>query len=333
MKFNRFISFLVITALFLSACSRTSSPEAEANLKEALNNLNDAQTAQYSYDFNVEGNTPDGDFTMDMKLSGAMDASENPKLSLVLDGSGDFSKISVDGMPADMQEMLKKAQEVAGELRLIDESLYMNLTKAPEVLSSTTPFVQTIANQWWKMTLPPEALESYKSINKLGEKDVDESTLTEDEKELRNFLRNMEYLQNIQTAGSEDGMLKYEAELNKEGLINIMKNVSPEGQTPTEEEIQEFRKALDSVSLITFWVDETEKIVKKVNGTIDMKFGEGTEQEGMITAEFTSTFEDINEPVTVEVPENAKVFDPAMLFGGLMQPGVVPVPEEAPATP
>jgi hypothetical protein len=109
---------------------------AESTLPAADAILLDAKTVHFNLDTDVTATLEDQEYAFTLGVSGDIDRADdpgNPRVALDLDAE-------LDGML------------IAGELRLLDETLYARATKVPGAALSGDPSLEDLVGQWFSLT-------------------------------------------------------------------------------------------------------------------------------------------------------------------------------------
>jgi hypothetical protein len=233
-------------------------------------------------------------------FSGVYDSndSKNPKFTLALDGKGSLNggkeenlKAEIKGVSADMYLMLDSMSDFGNPMY--------------------TAFTSSILKQWYKIAMPEGAATSYLSKS--------EEDMTPEEKKLKELFQNTSLWKKVKYKGKEtvDGAdsYKYSVVLDKDALKEFfVKSAEISGNPMLSGGTNSLDKFLDNMEFEGFvWIAKSDMTFRKLGGEVEIEDIEG------VDAELTMTYaiSNLNGTVKVEIPENAKEFDPMSLLGGL----------------
>jgi len=315
MKNLRRISLVLAVAVFATlvfGCSLGKQAGEPAKspkdvVKEAFDNFYNVKSG--NYDISVKGTATPATATgmsklaFDANFSGVFDNNDPkvPRFTLAMSGNGSEE----GGSP----------QSFAAELRMDNDKLFAILSKFPDLGESfpsamLTPYM----GKWWSATLPPEMMSQFQ----LSSSD-DDSNLTPEQKEMKDFIKKLEFFDKIKFDGVEtvdgaDGYV-YSAELSKQAIKSLVeKSAKMQGQDLAPEDSKKFDDFLKNLSFpAKIYIGASDMTLRKVAGTVELKPID-TGASFIMDSSFSVT--GLNQPITIESPANAQPFDFAGLFGG-----------------
>lgn len=300
----------------LSGCSfLASNPEKDGDkiIKEGLKNFYDVNVA--SFDGGLKGNFLDAP---GFDLEGKATTPENLGFDLSFSGSGDIKdpKNLLLNLKFDGTGLLgEQGESASGELKINKADTWFLISKLSS-FGGMIPeeMVKPVLGQWWKTQTPQDMIDSLQGSAAVGE----EAKLTPEEKKSRELLKNTQFFSGAKYIGEENGDYHYSTSLDNEAVKNYVKESAKiNGETVSEDELKTLDENLKNVQFnAEFWVGVADKTVHKL--TLDVKANDTTTGTKM-DAVFNGAISDINKPVTVEAPKDAKEFDPAALLGGVAQ--------------
>lgn len=308
----KLVGMAMVALLLFSACGKSGKIDAEATVKEAFQNLNMAKSGTFDYVVktvtSVEGQAP-GNMNLDLNLGGSfnMKDAKNPLFGIKVKGN--------------LSDDTGQAQGLKGEARLIGETAYFQINTLPQIVALFAPEADTkLINKWWKVDLPEDVMKDIQKFN-LFNTSVAESELSESEKKIMDIVKNSKYLSDIKYEGDEGGSMKFSAALNPEEIKTIILDAtSMESVKPSPEDIAKLDESLAGFDeRFMIWVDEDEKIVKKVQVNFELP----VDQEGAtgnVKVSFTGSFDDYDKDIKLEVPEGAEKFNAGEVFGQMGEP-------------
>ncbi len=303
---NKFIRNLVAVGAILtvfSGCSFSApNPEKDGDkiVKEGLKNFYDVNIS--SGDGTLTGKIVDKaakDLSVDLAFSGSGDMRdpENLLLNFKFDGTG-----MMDG----------QGENISAEVKVDKSDLYFIVSKLSS-FGGLVPadMVKPMLGQWWKTQVPQDMIDSLQDSALVG----DDSKLTSEEKKMKNLLKDTQFFSGAKYIGEENGDYHYETVLDKEAIKTFVKESGEIYEEPVSEaDLKTLDDNLKGVQLkADFWVGVADKTVHKFK--FDFEATDpvaGAKVDGVLTI----SIGDINKPVIVEPPKDAKEFDPVSLFGG-----------------
>lgn len=307
--------------LILNGCGSKAEPQKPAKdmIKEAMANVQDAQSFGYKLSVNTDITGPEGQTPQNLKFVGDIGGlfhkskDNDPKFTLAVDGS-----VQMDAKPE---------TKLKAELRVLDKTLYAQLVNLPlEKDDLPKELSDTLLNKWWSYPLPTDVL---KQIG-LGVTTANE----EESKKVREIYDQTNFL-NPEYVGSEVvadvDSYQYKINLDKDKFLEFVDKVSQVRQEPmSESDKAEFKKAMDVITVTgSVYVAAQDKpyITKsELNIAIDAK-----EDSIKGNVKLAWLISDLNKADDVKVPDGAQPFSPLFL-GGLGLLGNVqdvPVTEES----
>jgi hypothetical protein len=302
-------------ALVFSGCQQAAQPQKapEEVVKDGMKKLTEVTSHQFEFELTGDLTGPQGEKPEKVKftlaLSGGADMKDNkdPKINLKLSGSGNADADTFDG---------------AAELRLNKEAVFFTLAKlnvkgTEEQLPQE--FLDMYVGKWWKITLPPEALDELTASLPEG---GSQENLTPEQKQMKELFENTQFFKNIKFVGVEsvkgEQSFHYSAELDKEAFMAFaIKASEQQGETMSESDKEEMRKGMEMFDFSgNVWVGQTSGVLNQVSGDIKLKPASTDEPSGTISVRLTLW--DFNKPVTVQVPSDAEEFPIEQLLGGMM---------------
>ncbi len=316
---NKFIRNVVALGAILTVFSGCSffalNPEKDGDkiVKDGIKNFYDVNVA--SFEGNLKGNSLDApgigldgksttpqSLSVDVSFSGSGNIKDpkNLLLNLKFDGSGSLGK---------------QNENASGEIKVNKSDLYFLVSKISSfggILPEKT--IKPILAQWWKTQVPQDLIDSLQKSAAFG----DESNLTTEEKKAKELLKNTQFFSGAKYIGEENGAYHYETLLDNTAVETFLKESGKiYGTTVSDDQIKTIDDNLKNLQLkAEFWVGVADKTVHKVK--FDVKANDAVSGAKM-DAVFNASIDNINTPVTVEAPKDAKEFDPASIFGGVAQ--------------
>ncbi len=310
--------FILVGILVLGGCRAkdpTPPPEEDLSdlLREGINNLTMVKSAEYS--FSING---------DIKAApSSLDVYNFVNLSVEGTLDGAYSVLNLEdtlfslAFGLVLQKDAEKEENVGGEMRLLDDTLYVVLSEISD-FEGDIPLeeMEDFIGQWWYIQLPEGSLNEMLALYK------DEEYMTPEEKQLKELFEETDMFKEVEYLGMETvggvRARKYSASLDDQALIDYMIKAGEITGEPLDatdiEEISTFLNNIDFSGHI--WIGEKDNIFRKYSGILAGKnIAEGLED---LTIEFVMDFElsRINEVVSVPAPEDSLEFDPLMLLGG-----------------
>ncbi len=314
--------FAVIAITVLSAAATfAAEPElgAEELIREAFQNFStNVDTVKMNMDMTVSIRPPaefeDEAIDFDIALSGAVDSTdvENPRLSLLIDLAADIAEIG--------------PQVAKGEIRMENELVYVMLSEISDFggevpTAMTDPYI----GQWWIIPIPEGALTDFGTLTP--------ADLAAQEEKVNEIIGRTDFFKDLEYIGSEKvsgvDTWHYSGNLNNDGIISFIYEVYTEFEdsTPTEAEVAELEEALEMLDFaVDVWIGQDDIILRRVLGTANVVIPEN-EGGGEVDMEFDLTYSALNEPVDIEIPEDATEIDLSALTEDLSPR--VPFPDVA----
>lgn len=296
-KFFRSVAVLTTVAVFAAGCSvgGGSDKNPEDVVKEGLASFYDVTSYSYNISFVGDANVEGDMVAFDLGLTGSQDMADpkDPKLTLKLLGSGTLNEGA--------------GQKVDAEMRLTKENIYLMITEltdfdglAPTEVSA--PFV----GKWWSMALPPGTFDDVPAVG-------DDANLTPEQIATKELMKETVFFTDLKDLGMDQGSYHYSGVLDEDVIVEFTKKAAEiNDQTVSEGELADLRDGLDKIDLgVEIWVDEGTMTLSGLAGALKMMDGADA-----INVDFEAHFDNINEAITVEIPEGSEIFDPLMLLGG-----------------
>jgi len=313
MKNLKRISLVLIVALLATlvvGCSlgkKAGEPEKAPKdvVKEAFDNLYKVKSG--NYEIAVKGSVTPATETgiaktsFDVKFNGVFDGNDPkvPKFTLAVDGSG-----SEDG---------KTPQAFAAELRMNNDKVFAMLSKFPDLGESfPKEMLDPYIGKWWTTTIPAEMMAQMQLPT--GQ---DEATLTPEQKEMKDFVKSLEFFDNlkfdgIETVDGADGYV-YTADLSKTAIKALVdKSASMQGQTLSAEESKKFDDFLANLKFpAKIYIGKSDMTLRKIAGTVELK---PIDTGAAFTLDASFAVTGLNQPITITEPAGAQQFDFANMF-------------------
>lgn len=316
------ISLLLLSLVFVTGCSALVPAPDESLVKDGLKNL--VGVSSYSFEVAISGDFDAAKeaklikFLIDGQITGKVDTkdSKDPKFSMSLSGNGSLDSSAV--------------QTIAADLRVNKENIFFNIASLPSFSddpAQAEAFSQFVG-KWWKVPIPEG---TYTEDNPLiGLSSADEKVAAE----YRKLLDENDLFTDLSYKGEEvvkgENSFKYSCRLDKDGLKNflIAQNKLSGGVEMTAEEMTQLDNLLNSTTFVgDIYVGSESKKVNKVSGHLYVKdASEEQVKEGNF--DLSLTIWDFGKLVSLDLPEQAELFNPFMLLGA-PEAGV---PAEVPAT-
>jgi len=297
----------------LSGCSFSgTNPEKDGDkiVKDGLKNLYDVNVA--AFDAGLKGNFLDA---AGVDLKGKPTTPENLSFDLSLSGSGDIRdpknlilNLKFDGTGA----LGKQNENASGEVKVNKSDMYFLVSKMSNFGGLfSDAMLKPVIGQWWKTQVPQDMVDSLQSSSGFG----DDSKLTPEEKKMKELVKNTQFFSGAKYIGEENGDYHYETALDNEAVKTYVKESAKiEGTTVSDDQLKTLDENLKNLQFkAEFWVGVSDKTVHKLKFDVkanDVKSG------AKMDAVLNASISDINKPVTVEAPKDAKEFDPNAILGG-----------------
>ena len=312
MKNFKSIFVIALSSLFLVACFGTNVEEPESSpeevIKEGIKNMSNIDTATYNVEMmaNFINKDPNADDFDEMELEGGFsgqydfnDLSE-AKFSLLIEMIASLNKSNQENMNA--------------EIKIVDNNLYFAINEISDFDGELpVEMFSSFLAKWWYMPIPQENMEAL-----IAYADNDATNLSPEEEAVQELIDNSFVFKNVEYLGGEkvknQNAFHYAAELDKKALRDaLIKTAEIMGETVLESDLEQVDEFLKMVELdIELWINEENKTLVKVSldGTI--------EEENIMLVELKGSYalSNINKEVTIDVPEDAQMFDPLSLLMG-----------------
>jgi len=132
--------------------------------------------------------------------------------------------------------------------------------------------------------------------------------------ELKTVLDEHFFLTNVQNLGSENGQTHYSAELDNEAFMNYTTEAlkMASGEEMPEGSLEDLREVLASLDLdMEIWIDEEMNVPTQVVADLELEV-----DNGVIEVDIGLEYSNFNEPVEVEIPDDAENFDLISIMTG-----------------
>lgn len=316
------IFLLLLSLVFVVGCAALAPAPSDSLVKDGLKNL--IGVSSYNFEITLSGDFDAAKeaklvkFLVDGQVAGKVDSKDpkDPKFSMSLSGNGSLDSSTV--------------QTISADLRVNKENIFFNIASLPSFSddpAQAEAFSQFVG-KWWKIPIPEG---TYTEDNPLiGLSSADPKTTAEYEKlfDENNLFTDLSYKGEEVVKG--ENSFKYSCRLDKDGLKNflIAQNKVAGGAEMTAEEISQLDKLLNSMTFTgDIYVGSESKKVNKVSGHLYVKdASEEQVKEGNF--DLSLTVWDFGKLVSLELPEQAELFNPFMLLGA----PEASVPAEVPAT-
>jgi hypothetical protein len=316
MQQKKFFAGALVTvgalALF-SGCQQaapaTPAKPPEEVIKEGMTKLTDVTSYAYEVALNADVKDPTtGAVKFDVTLGGAMDVKDkkDPKITLKMDGSGSDDK--------------GEGGSGSFEVRLNKDAVFFNLMKLELKGSQAEAIpaeVKEMMSKWWKITLPPGALDEVSASLPQGSMEE----MTPEQKEMKKAFEDAKIFTNPTLVGTEsvkgENSYHYTVTVDKKALAAfVAKAATMQGETMSEGDLKEMEAGLAQLDVkADVWVGQTSGVMNQMSGTMNLK-ADASGATGVIG--FRLTLSDINKPVTVTAPADATEFPVEEFLGPLM---------------
>jgi len=253
----------------------------------------------------IGGSTPGqiktGEGSVMVRFSGSSDSSDtsNPKILSTLTFGTDILPLSGALLGFDM--------------RFVDKALYLKLNNLG--IPGTESF-SSYKNQWIKFD-SSAALTQFQQSGYSGSVNLEEGLNLPKEKidKIKAiigkalFIKTGKRLANERVSGVDSH--HYAFDLDKEGLKNTLKEISlaTVEKDLTEAELQSFDAFWENIDVSgELWIGKSDRVLHQVRVVLDSK------STIKMKVTFNETFKNVNEPVTINIPPDAKNFE-ELLFG------------------
>jgi len=274
-------------------------------VKEAFDNFYKVKSG--NYDIAVKGTvTPATDTgiaktAFDVKVDGVFDGNDPkvPRFTLAIDGSG-----SEDG---------KSPQSFAAELRMNNDKVFAQLSKFPDLGESfPKEMIEPYIGKWWTTTIPAEMMSQMQLPT--GQ---DDATLTPEQKEMKDFVKSLEFFDKLEFAGIEtvdgaDGYV-YTAELSKQAIKALVdKSGKMQGQELSPEDSKKFDDFLKNLNFpAKIYIGKADMTLRKITGVVELK---PIDTGAAFTMDMSFGVTGLNQAIKIEEPAGAEQFDFANMF-------------------
>lgn len=307
-------------ALVLTGCQQLQQPQKapEDVVRDGFKKLMTVTSHEFEFTLNGDLDAPKGKTPAKVKFnvalggSGDLKDSQDPKINLKIDGSGNADEQTYAG---------------SAELRMNKDALYFTVpkldTKGAEIMPKE--FMDMYIGKWWKLPVPPETLKELTSSLPDG---GSQQTDTPEQKKMKDLFQNAQFFKNIKFVAMEDvkgeQSYHYTAELDKDALLMYTEQSAVnQGKTMTAEDKQQM---VDSMKKFDFsgniWVGSTSGIMNQVSGDIKLiSTAADTDPTGTVSVRLSLW--NFDKPVAVQIPADAKDFPIDQILGGMMGAGDV----------
>jgi len=210
---------------------------------------------------------------------------EEGVVEIVLDGVLERSEETRDSLASNLAITIRTESvqvQVKGELRLIDDKLYLYIEKSPQVF----PVLAELKGEWIAFNRggqsepqeEAEAVELFSTVRRTGTEKIDGTTT-----------------------------VHYTAQATSEAVISMMDTIADLlGTQLTETQIDDIRASVSQVEEVPveLWVERFSRNLKRLRTTLTIPGGN--------TVDFTLTVNDQNQPVTIETPTDANTIEEAI---------------------
>lgn len=310
---------LLVLSMALYGCQGIGAPAApsqEAPAKPAEEVVQDgiaklSDVKAYTFDLDVKGDLkgPADSLPASVKFNlgfgGGLDviSATDPKMNLKIDGSFDAD---TDGAT------------VAAEIKMNKEAIFLNLMSLEGRGQVMVPqeIMDQYAAKWWKLPIPPEALEEFAQNLPQG----GDENLTPEQKEMKDLVKNTKFFKDIKFEGVEkisgEDSYKYSAVLDENAFADfVVKSSEMQGTTMSETEIADLKKGFEYFDFGgQIYVGKDSGVMNKMVGTLT--FVENAElgnPSGTVNVEMTVA--DLNKAITVDAPAEAEEIPMEALMG------------------
>lgn len=305
---------LIVTMGIFAGCnwfSADPSLSPEETIKQGLSGFYNVYSASYELEVGaeVESDLVGETVSFEAVLGGIfnLQSKENPHLSVKLTGNG----VADDG----------DIQEVDLEMRVDKNNFYGIIASVPDLGEEVpTELLESFVGQWWKIALPPTVFDN---VNFAPEDR--EANLTPEEKQMKelmdktNFFKDIKYLGNAKVKGEKT--FHYSAVLDTVAVQDFVAAASEiDGTRISGEDLVQFGTVLTNSNFeAELWIGQEDNTLRKLAG----KFTLNDETGATAQIDFALSLWDLNKDLAIEIPEEAKEFDPMMFLGAaaLMQGG------------
>lgn len=306
--FNKNLPVILFVAILtMSACNNAPELAPAEAVKTGLENFYNVRSGNYSFALKGTANAPEGTVTeediqnleFDFGLSGIFNfKEEKPIISIDLSG-----KTNQDS---------EGEQDFALEMRVDKESLYAMLEKVPDLGEEVpTEMVELFVGQWWKMPIPQSLFDQINIVPKA------EAEMTAEEKALRDLTKEANFFKNLKYLGIEkvegDKSFHYSGELDKEAMKDyLIKAAAINSQEVKKEQIENLEKLLNGTEMSAeIWIGAKDMTMRRLLAKANLVPEDG----GNVDMTMDLKFWGLGKNLTVEIPKDAKDFDPFKLFG------------------
>lgn len=315
-KFSLAGGVIALSAVMVfSGCQQAAQPQKapEEVVKDGMKKLTEVTSHQFEFEVKGDLTGPQGEkpekvkFTISLAGGADMKDNKDPKINLKLNGSGNADADTFDG---------------AAEFRLNKEAVFFTLAKlnvkgGEEAIPQE--FLDMYVGKWWKMTLPPEALEELTANLPEG---GSQENLTPEQLKSKELFENTQFFKNIKFVGVEavkgEQSFHYSAELDKDAFMAFaVKAAEQQGEPMSESDKQEMADGMKMFDFVgNVWVGQTSGVLNQVSGDFKLATDAADQPTGTISVRMTLW--DFNKPVTVQAPSDAEEFPIEQLLGGML---------------
>lgn len=314
MNIRRFAAGMIVlsmSAVFLSGCQQPppTDQQPEIVIREALLKFVDVNSYRYELELKGDMNDPlSGKVLVDILLAGVVDVMDpsDPKFSMKVDGS--VNPEEGDGGSA------------SGEVIISKEAMYANLSSLniEGDVGAMPPELEEMLGKWFKVPMPEG------TFDELSE--VVPSTGDEEQKAaVKSAIEEVNLFAEPKYVGTENIMgessYHYSAKFDSDAFLEFAKKTAEaQGEVVSEQEIAMAKAEFEKLDIVAdIWVGTQSGVVTQFVG--NMKFND--EQVGGELM-LRITLGGINEPVSLNIPQDAEEFPLEGLLGpALMGPGVM----------
>jgi hypothetical protein len=302
---SKILALGVILTVFLTACGPVSDIDPKKIVKDGFKNLNEMETGMYELllEGDIQGKDGEemGTVSFVMNINGVIDGSDEkkPKFSMDVDGAMDSDDYD--------------SQKLSLGIRTDGDFFYVYLGSLPNFSGDfPSELLMLVSGKWWQIPIPEESKDQF------GEKDEDD--MTEDEKALKELMKNTEFFKNIKYEGIEDvrgtDCYKFEAEADREAIQSFVAlSAEVQGQSLTGAQLSQLAEFLKNTDLpVTVWISVEDTIMRKIGGELAIEGEDG----GSFDMDFELTLYDLGEDLAVLIPVDTTLFDPETFLQGMM---------------
>jgi hypothetical protein len=313
-------NILVLSSLAILAFSACSAGGSSIPDEQAAQNLKDAIVAtseQKSSSFKLMAEMS---IKADNLPEEEMERINSLKVSFEVEGKGDGNEAENPKMLADMKvDVSEKEGSISAEagFGFAEGTIYAMLKDLSVEGGFAQDFPAAIfegfKGTWWSMELPPEVTTELSTMLQL-------SADPEKEAEVMALIKEVDMFKNVKHKKTVSNGEQYKAELDTDGLVQLMeKTAALYGETVNEQElamVKEFYQGVEFDGLITV---NNEGFISAFDGEMMLNATGITPEENMqMTLDLNYEISDHGKELDITMPEDAQMFDPMMLLGGMM---------------